>query len=62
MEQPFRQIFSANLKMFHQVNVKSKNNLNSHLAPDVFVDQMVLAFVVKDDVHLLRPGPTNVRT
>lgn len=45
------------------VHVKTKNNLLvSHLASDVFVNQMVLAFVVEDDMNLLCAGATNVRT
>ena len=34
----------------------------AHLAPDVFVNQVVLAFVVKDHVNLLGARPTDVRT
>lgn len=34
----------------------------SHLAPDVFVDQVVLALVVKDHMNLLSPWPTDVRS
>ena len=34
----------------------------SHLASDVLVNQMVLAFVVEDDMNLLCAGATNVRT
>ena len=36
--------------------------LMSHLASNVLVDKMVLAFVVEDDVNLLCAGATNVRT
>ena len=34
----------------------------AHLAPDVFVNQVVLAFVVKDHVNLLGARTTDVRT
>lgn len=33
-----------------------------HLASDVFVDQMVLSFIVEDHMNLLCAWATNVRT
>lgn len=42
---------------------KNKNNLLiSHLASDVFVNQMVLAFVVKDNMNLLCARAADIRT
>lgn len=34
----------------------------SHLASDVFVNQMIFPFVVENDMNLLCAGATNIRT
>lgn len=34
----------------------------SHLASDVFVDQVVFPFVVENDVNLFGAGATDIRT
>lgn len=37
-------------------------NSATHFASDVFLDQMVLSFVVKNDVHFLGAVAADVRT
>lgn len=44
------------------VEMTSGSGCESHLASDVLVDQMVLSFVVEDDMNFLCAGAAYVRT
>lgn len=48
--------------MIHHNKFRVLLNTVTHFASDVFLDQMVLSFVVKNDVHFLGAVATDVRT